>query len=107
MKNKSEIILGDCLNKLKKIKTGSYDHCITDPPYNISNYEGKKKIGWYKSNPTWKENKRFRNYKKISYWSNAWSLISRSISFPISILEKKNNIIKKANLVSEVINKLI
>ena len=59
MKNKSEIILGDCLNKLKKIKTGSYDHCITDPPYNISNYEGKKKIGWYKSNPTWKENKRF------------------------------------------------
>lgn len=44
MKNKSEIILGDCLNKLKKIKTGSYDHCITDPPYNISNYEGKKKL---------------------------------------------------------------
>lgn len=59
MKNKSRVILGDCLKKLKDIETNSFDHCITDPPYNISNYSGKKQIGWYKSNPTWKDKKKF------------------------------------------------
>ena len=59
MKKKNKIILGDCLTKLKEIRSASYDHCITDPPYNISNYSGKKEIGWYKSNPTWKNKKKF------------------------------------------------
>lgn len=59
MKYKSKILLGNCLTELKKIKSNSFDHCITDPPYNISNYSGKKQIGWYKSNPTWIEKKKF------------------------------------------------
>jgi len=55
----------------------------------------------------WRESKKYKKYKKVNYWTNAWSLISCSISFPISILEKKNSILKKANLVSMVINKFI
>ncbi len=59
MKFKSKIILGDSLKELKKLKSNSFDHCITDPPYNLSNYSGKKNIGWYKSNPTWRIEKKF------------------------------------------------
>jgi len=54
----------------------------------------------------WREDKRYKNYNKINYWKNAWSTLSRSISFPISIQEKKQNIIKKANIISNIINKL-
>ncbi|HLC64420.1 MAG TPA: hypothetical protein VJK25_03720, partial [Patescibacteria group bacterium] len=38
------------------------DHCITDPPYNISGYDFKKEIGWLKTNKYWSEQK---NFKKI------------------------------------------
>ena len=53
----------------------------------------------------WRENKKYRNYRKLNYWKNTWSIICRSISFPISILEKKNIIIKKADTISKIINK--
>lgn len=36
------------------------DHCITDPPYNISGYDFKKEIGWLKSNKYWAEQKKFQ-----------------------------------------------
>lgn len=49
----------DCLEALRGMPDDSVDHCITDPPYNISGYEGKKEIGWLKSNPTWKSEKKF------------------------------------------------
>jgi len=57
MENK--IILGDAIEELKKIPDDSVDHCITDPPYNISGYDGKKEIGWLKSNNHWTEKKKF------------------------------------------------
>lgn len=44
---------------MQKIKTASIDHCIADPPYGMSDYDGKKEIGWLKSNSTWKEEKKF------------------------------------------------
>ena len=50
----------DALSKLKKIKSDSVDHCITDPPYNISGYDGKKEIGWLKTNSLWTEKKKFK-----------------------------------------------
>lgn len=54
------VINGDCLNLLANYPDGYFDACITDPPYNISGYEGKKAIGWLKSNPTWQEEKSFQ-----------------------------------------------
>lgn len=44
---------------LRLLPDNSVDHCITDPPYNISGYEGKSQIGWLKSNPTWSGEKKF------------------------------------------------
>jgi site-specific DNA-methyltransferase (adenine-specific) len=49
----------DSLEALPKIPSGYADHCITDPPYNISGYQGKKEIGWLKSNNYWSEKKKF------------------------------------------------
>ncbi len=49
----------DCITYLKSLPDGLFDCCITDPPYNISGYDNKKEIGWYKSNPLWKVNKSF------------------------------------------------
>ena len=55
----NKIFLADCLEKMLLIDDNSIDHCITDPPYNISGYDGKKEIGWYKSNEIWKKEKKF------------------------------------------------
>lgn len=54
-----ELIYGDCIDILKSIPDKSIDCCITDPPYNISGYDNKKEIGWYKSNKLWTETKKF------------------------------------------------
>ena len=48
---------------LKKIDSGTADHCITDPPYNISGVE-KKPIGWLKTNPVWTKEKKFTKMDK-------------------------------------------
>jgi len=67
-KLKDKIITADCLKHMTGLEDGSFDHCITDPPYNISGYDHKKKIGWLKSNKTWEEEK---NFKKIDEkWDN-------------------------------------
>ena len=54
-----DVLSGDCLKILSKYPDGYFDACITDPPYNISGHEGKKEIGWLKSNPTWEDEKKF------------------------------------------------
>jgi site-specific DNA-methyltransferase (adenine-specific) len=53
------VVTGDCLKILSKYPDGYFDACITDPPYNISGHDGKKSIGWLKSNPTWELEKKF------------------------------------------------
>ena len=53
-------------------------------------------------NHIWRESTKFRFYNRIDFWKNAWYLVTRSISFPISILENKKQIVKKANLISKV-----
>ena len=55
----NKIFLDDCISRMKKFPDNSFDHCITDPPYNISGYDNKKEIGWYKSNDLWKVDKKF------------------------------------------------
>lgn len=55
----NSLIFGDALKILKSIPDHSVDHCITDPPYNISGYDYKKKIGWLQSNCIWAKEKSF------------------------------------------------
>ena len=53
----------------------------------------------------WQENKIYKKYAKMNYWKNAWSLLQRSISIPISIVGKQENLKKNAIRISEIINK--
>jgi site-specific DNA-methyltransferase (adenine-specific) len=53
------IYLDDSLSLLDEFGEDEFDACITDPPYNISGYDHKKKIGWLKSNGYWTEQKKF------------------------------------------------
>jgi len=55
----SALVCGDALKTLKALPDNSVDHCITDPPYNISGYDHKKQVGWLKSNKYWTEGKKF------------------------------------------------
>ena len=71
-KLENSIHVGDCLEFLRSLPDGCIDHCITDPPYNISGYDGKRKIGWLDSNSTWKSDK---NFKKID---ESWDKFSDS-----------------------------
>lgn len=52
------LLLGDSLEALRILKC-EFDACVTDPPYNISGYDDKGKIGWYQSNDYWKNHKKF------------------------------------------------
>lgn len=55
----NSLIFGDALEILRSLPDQSVNHCITDPPYNISGYDNKKKIGWLQSNKTWVKDKNF------------------------------------------------
>lgn len=57
--SENALVFGDALEILKSLPDKSVDHCFTDPPYNISGYDNKKKIGWLQSNKTWVKNKNF------------------------------------------------
>lgn len=57
-RSRCKFIIGDALQEMRNLQTDSVDHCITDPPYNIS-YAGKKKIGWLVTNSLWTEEKQF------------------------------------------------
>lgn len=56
----NQLYLGNCVELLKYFSAKSIDCCITDPPYNISGYDHKKKIGWLNSNDYWKKDKAFK-----------------------------------------------
>lgn len=60
--NDYNLICNDAFKIFPQIPDNFVDHCITDPPYNISGYDFKKEIGWLKSNKYWSEQK---NFKKI------------------------------------------
>jgi len=71
-RGRSALVLGDALEFLRTLPDRSVSHCITDPPYNISGTESRREIGWYKSNPTWREE---RGFAKIS---EDWDKFSQS-----------------------------
>ena len=86
----------DALKILPKIEDESADHCITDPPYNISNYDGKKKIGWLESNNVWTTDKKFNkiNEEWDSFSNSEYEQFSRQwLSHIFNIVKPNGNII--------------
>jgi len=89
------LILGDSLEVLRTLKF-EFDACVTDPPYNISGYDNKGKIGWYQSNDYWKNHKKFikidENWDKFtnedySKFTKKWlALVSKRIKLNGNIL---------------------
>ncbi|MFA6919237.1 MAG: site-specific DNA-methyltransferase [Patescibacteria group bacterium] len=71
-KGNNSLICDDAFKVLSQIPDNYADHCITDPPYNISGYDFKKEVGWLKSNKYWSEEK---NFKKIE---EKWDKFSNS-----------------------------
>ena len=92
----NSLICGDALEILKSLPDHCIDHCITDPPYNISGYDNKKKIGWLESNKHWTDSKNFSkidaNWDKFSNddyvdFTRAW------ITEIIRVIKPNGNII--------------
>lgn len=77
---------------MAKFNDGAFDHCITDPPYNISGYDHKKKIGWLESNKTWKEEKNFNKIdeKWDSFSDQEYELFLHKIISEICRVVKPN-----------------
>jgi len=64
------LVEGDCLEVMKQWDEASFDHCITDPPYNMSKKNG---LGWaFSSHVTMSE--RWDIYPREAYldFSRAW-----------------------------------
>ena len=80
----------NALDRLKQLRSESIDHCITDPPYNISGYDGKKQIGWLKTNSLWTEGKKF---KKIN---ETWDSFSDEdyVKFTNEWMEEVTRVVK-------------
>lgn len=93
---KNYLVFGDALKILKSIPNHSIDHCVTDPPYNISGYDHKKKIGWLQSNGIWAKEK---NFSKIdAQWdkfsdNDYLSFTKDWISEIVRVLKPNGNII--------------
>lgn len=89
--SKSTLYHANCLELMKNMEDNAFDACITDPPYSISGYNGKKAIGWLKSNKYWTENKKF---KKIN---EEWDIFNEDsyYSFTKMWLQQIQRIVKK------------
>jgi len=88
----NSLIFSDIFDVLKKIPDNSIDHCITDPPYNISGYDGKKKIGWIESNGYWTETKKFTKISEEwdKYTNTDYSAFTRKWLSEIQRIVKPN-----------------
>lgn len=84
------VLAGDCLKIMAKYPDNFFDACITDPPYNISGHEGKKQIGWLKSNPIWEDEKKF---KKIN---ESWDTFSANdyLAFTSAWIKEASRVVK-------------
>lgn len=92
----NSLILGDALKILRSMPDRSIDHCITDPPYNISGYDHKKKIGWLQSNSIWTKEKNFSkiNARWDKFSDNDYLTFTKDwISEVIRVLKPNGNIV--------------
>jgi len=89
---KSNLLLGDSLKILEDYADNSFDHCIADPPYSISQYDSKKKIGWLSSNKIWKEEKKFFKINETwdSYTNKKYELFTYNWINKIRRVVKEN-----------------
>ncbi len=90
------LIYGDAIKFLGYLPDHSIDHCITDPPYNISGYDNKKKIGWLESNKYWRDEKKFSKIDASwdKFGNNEYKEFTKEwISKVIRVLKPNGNII--------------
>lgn len=90
------LVKGNSLEYLKNIETASFDACITDPPYSLSGYDGKKDIGWLKSNKYWTEKKNFNitNEKWDKFSGNDYELFTKNwLQEIVRIVKPNGNIL--------------
>lgn len=93
---RSRLIIGDAIENLKKLEDDSIDHCIADPPYNISGYDNKREIGWIKSNKLWTEKKKFNKIgeKWDSFKNNDYEEFTQSwLNEVFRVVKPNGNII--------------
>lgn len=67
----TNLILGDCLDKLKELDDNSIDLVVTSPPYNKKGLSGKKKVGnniWNKFNIDYNEYGDDMKEEKYQLW---------------------------------------
>lgn len=97
--NTSNILVGDVLNKLSEIKTGTVNTCVTSPPYwGLRDYGNDEQIG-LEENPNDYINKLvevFREVKRVlrddgTLWLNIGDSYSGSGKGPAGNLGKKHN----------------
>ncbi|MEK7650453.1 MAG: site-specific DNA-methyltransferase [Patescibacteria group bacterium] len=94
--SENALVFGDALLTLKSLPDNSVNHCFTDPPYNISGYDNKKKIGWLQSNQTWVKKKKFTKIDAAwdKFSDDDYDTFSRAwISEVIRVLKPNGNII--------------
>ncbi len=94
--DKNCIVLGDALEILKKLPDASIDHCITDPPYNISGYDHKKQVGWLKSNDFWTKEKKFSKIDAVwdKFSNDDYMIFTRAwVSELARVIKPNGNII--------------
>lgn len=64
LKDKFEVILGDCVEELTKLETNTFDVCLTDPIYGINSHEFGDSGGSHKGTDH-KYNDTLENFKEI------------------------------------------
>ncbi len=116
---KNEILYSDALDFLRSLPAESVNSCITDPPYNISGYDSKKKIGWLKSNEYWTGTKNFQkideswdkfsDYDYIDF-SRQWLYEVKRVVKPngnIAVFGSYHNIYKIGSILDELDLKIV
>ncbi len=115
----NSLVFGDAIKILRSLSDHSVDHCITDPPYNISRYDNKKKIGWLNSNKYWTKDKNFSKidagWDKFSnndyaYFTKVWlSELVRVIKLNgnIIIFGSYHNIYRIGSILQDLDRKII
>lgn len=92
----SSLVNGDAIVMLKSLPDQSIDHCITDPPYNISGYDHKKQVGWLKSNDFWTKEKKFSKIDAVwdKFSNDDYSIFTETwISELLRVIKPNGNII--------------